>query len=399
MARSLTQLFRGLPAPVHVTDPNVRRIFDAIYENLRGLKVDNETGQLYSAMAASMAQDVTNVVSANGGGTTAPSDPPAEDSDRKVGIGISDAAGPLSSKLVPNTTGTPLLAYATNTGTVASLKAGAGMAVTAPSAGVVELAVDIEPLGEGVHLLASSEAYPLGIKSLVEGLGVTLTDQSHSVLIELGLASGMTNAGGDSHPLLAVNTDPITSDQTMVVRGLRPGLGISMENDPEPAVDNADVLVSVDTSELEQTTFDAAGMTFLVAVPLQDPLMLVSLGAPAGCPFATGADAGSADTVARGDHTHSGLGLPSGTSAQILRHNGTAWAASDFLAAFPTATNGDVVIRGETAWEVDGLQGLVESIFEYIMENLGTVTPTASHTALVRTGEGVYKWAALGACS
>lgn len=383
MARSLTQLFRGLPAPVHVSDLNTRRIFDAIYENLRGLKIDQVTGQIYGQVAGRNQTQVLISQVIGTEDTTPPSGGGTPAVDRLVAVGAGDAAGVLAAKLLPNTAGTPLLTYGASAGVVASLKAGAGIAVTAPSAGVVELAVDIEPLGEGVHLLASSEAYPLGIKSLVEGVGVTLTDQSHSVLIELGLASGMTNAGGDSHPLLAVDTDPITSDQTMVVRGLRPGLGISMENDPEPAVDNADVLVSVDTSELEQTTFDAAGMTFLVAVPLQEPLMLVSLGAPAGCPFTTGTDAGSADTVARGDHvhsdyadadhTHTGLTLPEGVNGDVLVHNGTNWVAS-------------------------GLESLVQTIIGSYLAGKPTVTPTDDDLVFIQTPTG-FAWGAAGPCN
>lgn len=374
MARSLTQLFRGLPATVHIKDPNVRRQIDAIHENLRGLKVDGATGQLFAAMASSVAQETADVVSA--GGTTTPATPPAEDSDRKVGIGLADAAGPLSSKLVPNTTGTPLLTYGGSTGALRSLRSPLGLTMTVDG-GVVDLSVAISNVGldgVGIYIPPASGSVTLGMQKLVAGDGITLESEGAGITIK---ADGLTAVDSDASPdyLSSVledfgvgGTPLLVYDaelHTMGVRGLTPGAGIALEGEGETLVE-----VHLSIGDLTAATFAPTTHSFLVWNGTAHER--TTLGAPAGCPFATGTNAGSADTVARGDHTHTGLTLPAGVNGDVLVHNGTNWVAS-------------------------GLESLVQTIIGSYLAGKPTVTPTTDDLVFIQTPTG-FAWGAAGPC-
>lgn len=339
MATSLATLFRSIPASVTVRDPNVRRLLDAITENLRRLQVDQATGQLYAgaatgaglvlqnsgggtpviaqvdglSIAARTIRAGSNIsVSLSGGAiliSATSSDP--TDLDEKVAVAVGDTPGYLAAKLVNVGTAYPLLSYAATQGKVKGLLAGTGLSIAANDTDV-QLSLD-----------------PVWVEANLD---------DHKVLCDAGDESAGYLAD-KAVSLAAAGTALLVADavgHTVGVKGIADGTAIAFEDS------GSDVEIHLAIGELGTESYDRATHTLL---------------------------AWNGSTQAR-VQLPDYAALPAGTSGDVLYHNGTAWVASD-LATLVAA----------------------------ILTGLSTATPTDSDYGFIKTAAGALRWAAIGDCT
>lgn len=409
MPVSVTPMARGIPSTISVADENLRRIINAIVENLRGVKVD---------AGGNVSIGGVSIGTGDGGG--------AKDlSLRNLGggspVGVSISNGRLTMRTV--TAGTNITLSTNADGSLGIAAAGGAMGTdelvgvqAGDTPGWLNAKLQSAAFGAGIDVLTYGAS--LGSVKGIEGTsGIDATDGTTNVVLAIDDSyiealfdhKVATDAADTAPGFLDAKMTDISSAGSAVYKGVNvtthkaefkgiaPGVMVGMTTGP------ADLLLDVDLTLVGSGISTASHKLLLNTGSAASDVILdqVSDVVTAGLPIAFLAYIQTLGTSTVDADTQSAVVLEAGSAVKriaVHKHDNIL-GLDEIPTAMYTASEGSILYRNVTGWVVADLETLVNDMIDaHILDYPVDIEPIDGDQVFIRSGDSLA-FAPAGECT